>query len=350
MIKQRFILSHHRSPGDIMCLTSLMRDIHLTYPGQYETDFNTTVTPIWDNNPYVTKLWNHDKKRPQLHKPNTQMISCTYGKGLREQARETIHFCAYFHRDFERQTGIKVPCHKPHGELFLSEYEKKTPPVNGRYWLILSGGKSDYPIKVWYSKYFQEVADELGRLGFGVVQTGANSKGHWHPRLEGNHVIDLVGWGSFREFVQQIYHADGVICGVTAAMHMAAALHKPCVVTGGGREAYWWEAYSNEHQGFGPIASGKHPMPHRYLHTIGLLECCQYHGCWRNKVVKISADTSLCKYPIINPEMPVPKCMMMITPTHVMNAVRSYYYDGSVQPPPGTLIEQEVLSLRKTAG
>lgn len=308
-----------------------MRDIHVAYPGEFETDFNTTVTPIWENNPYVTKLWNHNTKAPSILSADTRMIACQYQRGLKEQNTETIHFCSYFHRDFEKQTGIKVPLSLPHGDLHLSSHEQTTPPVNGRYWLMLTGGKSDFTIKVWHTKYFQEVSDRLGDMGLGVVQAGAAQKGHWHPKLTGEHVINLCGWGGFREFLQQIYHAEGVICGVTAAMHIAAAFHKPCIVIAGGREAWWWEAYVNENKGLG-IGSGKHPMPHRFLHTIGLLDCCKHHGCWKNKVVPLANDKLICTQPIITPEMPIARCMQMITPEHVMTAVSSYYTDGSLPP------------------
>ena len=318
-----------------------MRDIHLTYPGEFETDFHTTVTPVWDNNPYVTKLWDHNAKSPKIKQPGTQMITCQYGRGIREQNHETIHFCAYFHRDFEKQTGIKVPLHRPHGDIHLSEHEKTVSPVNGRYWLILTGGKSDFTIKVWHTKHFQEVSDRLGAMGLGVVQTGADHKTHWHPKLTGSHVIDLCGWGGFREFVQQIYHADGVICGVTAAMHIAAALGKPCVVIGGGREAWWWEAYCRENRGLGESRKLL-TVPHRFLHTIGLLECCKYAGCWRNKVVPLGNDKLLCYKPIMTPEMPVAECMMMITPDVVESAVLSYYYDGTLVPPESTAIHDDL--------
>jgi hypothetical protein len=329
--KRRFILAHHRSPGDLVCLTALARDIHLTYPGQFELDFNTTVAPIWANSPYITKLWNHDPKQPVMRLPDTQMITCNYGKGIKEQNHETIHFCGYFHRDFKLQTGIDVPLHFPYGDIHLSEKEKQERPIEGRYWLLLTGGKSDFTIKVWQTDYFQEVSDRLGEMGLGVVQTGANHGGHWHPKLTGDHVIDLVGWGSFREWVQQIYHAEGVICGVTGAMHMAAALQKPCVVIAGGREAWWWEAYVRENKGLGE-ARHKLQMPHRFLHTIGLLDCCKYAGCWRNKVVAIGGDKSVCKRPVITSRMPIAECMQMITPNHVMDAVMSYYTDNSLPP------------------
>ncbi len=330
-MKRKFILSHHRSPGDLVCLTALMRDIHLTYPGEFETDFNTTVTPVWANSPYITRLWNHNHSRPAVTSPGAKMITCQYNQGLKDQNKESIHFCGYFHRDFEKQTGIRVPLHLPHGDLHLSPAEIATPPVKGRYWLMLTGGKSDFTIKVWHTKYFQEVADQLQGLGLGVVQTGADFKTHWHPKLTGEHVIDLCGWGGFREFVRQIYHAEGVICGVTAAMHIAAALHKPCVVVAGGREAWWWEAYVSQNTGLGE-ARHKLQVPHRFLHTIGLLDCCKHHGCWRNKVVPLGGDPSICLQPIHTPEMPIARCMQIITPEHVMDAVKSYYTDHSLPP------------------
>ena len=313
-------------------MTSLVRDIQLVYPGQFEIDVDTTVKPIWENNPHITRLWNHDSKNPRIEKPGAKFIKCQYGTGIREQNSETIHFAAYFHRDFKKQTGIDVPCQLPYGDIHLTEEEKNTPPVEGRYWLILTGGKSDFTIKVWHNKYFQEVVDRLGDMGVGVVQTGANHGGHWHPEITGDHVISLVGWGGFRQFIQQIYHAEGVICGVTAAMHIAAALHKPCVVIAGGREAWWWEAYVNENRGFGPVASGNVPVPHQFLHTIGLLDCCKHHGCWKNKVVQLGKDKMLCKRPIQTPEMPIAECMQMITPDHVMEAVMRNYTDGTLPP------------------
>lgn len=347
--KKRFILAHKRSPGDIVCLTALVRDIHLTYPGEFEIDVNTTVKPIWDNNPWLTPLWNRNARNPAVSYPDVKMLNCQYGKGIWEQNHETVHFITYFHRDFRRQTGIEVKCHYPYGDIHLSDEEKSTPPVQGRYWLMMAGGKSDFTIKVWYGPWFQEVADRLGRLGLGVVQSGASFRGHWHVPLKGDNVIDLVGVGGFRHWLQQIYHADGVICGVTGAMHIAAALQKPCVVIAGGREAWWWEAYVRENKS---LQQCENPLrvPHRFLHTIGQLDCCRNHGCWKNKVVKINKDPMVCKRPVQLPEMPQAECMQMITPDTVMAAVCSYYYDGTLAPPPGTLLEQDVQALWRQSG
>ena len=108
-----------------------------------------------------------------------------------------------------------------------------------------------------------------GRIPF--VQCG--EQGHWHPRLA--HVIDLVGRTTTREFVRLMYHAEGVLCPVTFAMHLAAAVptragrppHRPCVVVAGGREPPHWEAYPH----------------HQFLHTVGMLSCCADGGCWKSR-------------------------------------------------------------------
>jgi hypothetical protein len=311
-------------------LTTLIRDIHLTYPGQFELDVDTTCGDLWRHNPHITRLWNHNTKKPQLTKPKTTFLKLTYGEGIRVQNTETVHMAAYFHRNFKKQTGIDVPVQLPYGDLHLSEEEKTVPLVTGRNWVVLSGGKTDATVKVWRPDYFQSVTDGLLAMGLGVVQAGGNDSGHWHPELKG--ALNLVGQTNLRDFIRLIYHADGVICGVTAAMHIAAALGKPCVTIGGGREAWWWEAYVNENSGFGPVASGNIPMPHEYLHTIGLMDCCRHHGCWKNKVIPLNNDKLLCKRPIYLPGQAVAECMNIITPELVLESVMKYYKDQSLPP------------------
>jgi hypothetical protein len=132
-----------------------------------------------------------------------------------------------------------------------------------------------------------------------------------------------------------MYHASGVLCPVTFAMHLAAAVeinpkrcktkNRPCVVVAGGREPSTWESYTH----------------HRYLHTMGSLDCCDSGGCWKSRCMKVGdgdkKDTeNLCIYPTpINlsfkmPNSPnletlyVPKCMNMIKPHDVISAIESY--------------------------
>ncbi len=322
-MSRKFVLVHNRSPGDIVVLTALVRDLKLAHP-EFQLGVDTTCKDLWRHNPHVTLDWLHQKNKSDI-----TFVKCDYSVGIREQNRETVHFIPWFHRDFKTQTSINVPLTKPFGDLHLSDEERNVSLLNGRYWVTISGGKSDFTIKPWRVSYLQEVVNRVvEKLGVGVVQIGSTDSGHWHPPLD--NVVNLVGRSNLRDMLRLIQHAEGVICGVTGAMHMAAALEKPCVVFGGGREAWWWEAYVNENKGFGNM-SGTFKVPHRYLHTIGLLSCCRHHGCWRNKVVKINDDKSVCEYPVLGPQ-PIALCMDMITPDHVWEAVQSYYKDGTLAP------------------
>lgn len=336
-MSRKFVLMHNRAPGDITVLTALARDLKLTHP-EFEIDVDTTCGDLWRNNPHLTPGLKKNTK------PGIEFIKCQYGKGIREQNTETIHFLSYFHRDFKEQTGLDIPLQHPIPDLHLSQEERDVSLIDGRYWAVISGGKSDFTAKVWHTPKLQEVCNRIvDRLGVGVVQMGSTDTGHWHPPI--NNALRLVGQTNLRDMLRLIYHSDGVICGVTAAMHMAAALGRPCVVFAGGREAWWWEAYVNENIGFGPVASGKLQVPHRFLHTIGLLDCCQAHGCWKNKVVKINEDNSLCKYPVQHPGQAVPLCLDMLSADHVWEAVQSYYRDGTLAPSTGGIVgEHQQLS------
>lgn len=324
-VPRRFVFIHKRAPGDIVVLTALVRDIALTYPGEFEIGVDTTFPAVWNNNPYVVPL-KDIKGRGQA-----KWLHLTYGQGLRDQTSETVHFLSYFHRDFARQAKIEVPLTLPYPDIHLSAAEENASPVQGRYWVFLSGGKSDFTAKVWGTAAWKQTAESLLALGIPLVQVGAADKGHWHPEIPG--VLNLVGRTSPRDWIRLIRHADGVICGITGAMHIAAALQRPCVVIAGGREAWWWEAYVRENAGLGGLQTAqKLNVPHRYLHTIGMLDCCKTHGCWKNKVLPLNNDPSLCKYPIIQPGQAVPKCLDMITPEHVVEAVMSYYEDRTLPP------------------
>jgi hypothetical protein len=306
-------------------MTALVRDVALTHPGQCEIAVDTNAAALWENNPYVVPL------RQLKQRGAVQYVKLTYGQGLRDQNYETVHFLAYFHRNFEVQTRVRVPLTLPYPDLHLSPEERAQRPVEGRYWVFLSGGKSDFTAKVWGAQAWRQTAQELISLGVPLVQVGAATQGHWHPEVPG--ALNLVGQTSLRDWVRLLYHADGVICGVTGAMHLAAALQRPCVVLAGGREAWWWEAYVRENAGLGGLQTAqKLEVPHRYLHTIGQLDCCLARGCWKNKVLPLNGDMSVCKYPIIQPGQAVPKCLDMITPEHVVEAVMSYYEDRTLPP------------------
>jgi len=162
-----------------------------------------------------------------------------------------------------------------------------------------------------------------GRIQF--VQVG--EKGHHHPPLKG--VIDLRGRTDLRQLVRLVHHADGVLCGVTLLMHLAAAVetrpgrakNRACVVVAGGREPPNWEAYPH----------------HQFLHTVGALWCCDHGGCWKSRITPLGdgdekdGEQHLC----VDPVGGLPRCMDMITPEQVIDRVELYLRGGATRPRPG---------------
>jgi hypothetical protein len=175
------------------------------------------------------------------------------------------------------------------------------------------------------------VVDFLTSMGLDVVQCGAQAgrPAPWNPELRG--VVDLVGRTGVREYFRLIAHADGVLCTITSAMHIAAAFERPCVVWAGGREEPWWEGYVNDYGAFGPQAAPVR-VPHRYLHTGGMLPCCEKNFCWKNKVVPEGKDRSLCRLPVTVAGQAVAKCQALIPPEKVIEGVLGYYADGTLPP------------------
>jgi hypothetical protein len=328
--------------GDTVCLSAFVRDLHLAYPGQYRTALSGNYRSFWENSPHVFR---GEQPRGQLYTPE-------YLEGIRAAGRGVkVHFLSWFHRDFETKFGIKVPVRFPHGDVHLSEKERQDRPFPGlRYWLVNAGGKLDMTAKVWHTARYQAVVDRLAALGVPCVQTGADMRKHFHPRLA-NCPSAIGKTDSIRKLFSLVYHAEGVVCGITGLMHLAAAFKKPCVVIAGGREEPWWEGYVNSWHdtAFGPKCPPVDPE-HRFLHTIGLLDCGVGNlakGCWRDRAVPVErADLTnarqkekLCRLPLRLPDQSVPQCMQMIEVDHVVEAVMSYYERGElppVGPPKGT--------------
>ncbi len=248
---------------------------------------------------------------------------------IHQSNQRPYHFLHGYHQYLEQKLSVSIPVSQFCGDVHLSEEEKQAPPPHAEkgipehFWIVIAGGKYDFTAKWWNPQSYQAVVDALsGRVAF--VQCG--EEGHWHPRLSG--VIDLVGQTTLRQLVQLIYHADGVLCPVTLAMHLAAAVptkrdrprHRAAVVVAGGREPPHWEAYP----------------AHQFLHTLGALPCCHHGGCWKSRCQTVGDGDlkdryDLCQAPVqVSPELQIPKCMTMITPQDVIRRIELYYEGGAL--------------------
>ncbi len=320
-------LRMHQALGDAVCLTALARDLKLQHP-QYRVALDVNWRPVWAYN-----------TRAELSSdPKAQRVEIGYTTGVQaSKAGRPVHLIRALADALHAKTGVRVLPTVPRGELFLTPEEAEVSPVSGRYWVVFAGGKLDMTVKHWHTARYQGVVNRLRAYGVRVVQAGSAGVGHVHPPLA--NVLPAVGrTENPRDLFRLIKHADGVICGVTAASHIAAALDRPCVVIAGGREEPSFFGYTNAYlaEAFGPACKPV-AVEHKVLHTVGLLHCCGDRGCWRKRTVPIDAKDvgrkdRICLEPVRDGEHPVARCMDMIDVEHVVEAVMSYYEDGMLPP------------------
>ncbi|MDB6032922.1 MAG: ADP-heptose:LPS heptosyltransferase-like protein [Verrucomicrobiales bacterium] len=314
---RKVILKCNYSAGDIVMLTASVRDLNRRYPGKFQVDIRTPFSPIWEHNPYITPLDEND--------PQVETIECSYPL-INLSNAVPLHCLHGFAAFLSERLGASIPLTEFKGDIFLSNEEKnwmsQVHELTGQdtpFWIIVAGGKFDVPIKWWDKERYQEVVDHFrGRIQF--VQVGDST--HYHPELSG--VIDLRGRTGMRQLIRLVYHAQGVLCPVTALMHLAAAVEikhstpqqkRACVVVAGGREPAHWEAYPN----------------HQFIHTNGALSCCLQGGCWKSRVVPLhdgdKRDQNLCLDVV---DKKLPRCMDMITAQHVINRIEWYFQGGAL--------------------
>lgn len=315
---KNIMFNNKLSLGDVVVCTAAIRDLHKAHPGKFKTGYIGTASALFEHNPYI-----HDfggdlggvetirLEYPAIHTSNSR----------------PIHFIEAYHEFLSDRLGVKIPVTDFKGDIHLSGEERQwTNQVESivkydiPFWIILSGGKFDFTCKWWGADNYQKVVDTLKEEVL-FVQVGCDA--HNHPPLKG--VIDLRDKTNVRQLVRLVHHSSGVLCPVTGMMHMAAAVPcrsgnfptRPCVVVAGGREPVSWEHYPS----------------HQFLHTQGMLPCCHSGGCWRSRVEPLNdgskQDNSLCKIPEATSFGVIPKCMDMIKPDDVVNAIRKYIYGGA---------------------
>ncbi len=312
------------SPGDILMLTAAVRDLHLSHPGKFRTAVETPCPALWENNPYVSDF--------AADEPDVRTIECHYPI-IHESNEGPYHFIHGYRLDLEAQLGVKIRATKFRGDIhfrvdelaWMSMVHEHFTGWDSPFWLICTGGKKDYTAKWWIPEFAQEVVDHFrDRIQF--VQFGGVGENHHHPPLSG--VINLAGQTDLRMLMRLIYHASGVVCPVTFAMHLAAATpgkpglppRKPCVVTAGGREPSTFTAYTN----------------HIYLHANGQLPCCPSGGCWKSRTVALEdgdpKDRQLCVNRVDFNGRKVQRCMHdLVTAADVIRAIERYHVGGALR-------------------
>lgn len=330
----RLVIRNTQSPGDILVLSAALRDLHIAHPGMYETD-------IWVSKGAEHIYW-HNSDITTIHgtrPPHGLKHFVAHYPLIKQSNQQRKHFLWGFHEYFNQKLGTKAKLTEFRPKLVMSQEEVEERPFEEPYWVFLSGGKKDFPAKIWNQRWWQDVISATkGDINW--VQCGGGSANHIMHDAKRGIFTNMVAQTNCREFIRLIYHSEGVVCAVTFAMHIAAALNKPCVVIAGGREPWWWEAYNHENRRANMrVADPKWEpppdddfVPHRFLHTIGKLDCCRNHGCWRSKV---TGRGSVCSNVVTHNGQPMPKCLAMITPEKVIEAIYSYkHLSSTVSAPP----------------
>ena len=153
---RRLILRSYQSPGDVLMLTAAVRDLHLAFPGQYQTDVRTSASAIWEHNPYLTPLNECDA--------NVEILDMHYPLVHSSNTRP-YHFIHGFPQYLEQKLGVRIPLTAFHGDIHLSDLERERLPSqlgitnNQRFWTTewVVGDKT-------YQHTIGEGVDELAEI------------------------------------------------------------------------------------------------------------------------------------------------------------------------------------------
>lgn len=308
---QKLILVNDLAPGDILLTSIAIRSIHKAHPNRYITDVRSPANELFLNNMYITPITNQnpEEEREVIEKlkknehlgpqmSNGIIYVIAHYPEIHRSGMTGSHFTDGHRLFLAKQLGIDIPATGMQPELYLTDGEKLDRfGIGCRYWVINAGIKDDYTLKQY--PYYQEVVNILkDQITF--VQIGHNA--HNHKPLDG--VIDMRGKTNLRQLASLIYNADGVITCISLPMHLAACWNKPCVVPAGAREGTRWELYPNQ----------------QFLYMNGCMSCSNENGdgCWKSRINDCINKT----------EHGHAKCMAMIEPYMVADAVMNYYEGG----------------------
>lgn len=331
----------HLAVGDTLMMTCAIRDLKAAYSDRYLIKVDTTAQHIWDNNPHLSTF-----DEPDL------IVKIGPKKATQSSHTSGLHYANGFRVSIEDNLNLHIPQGHIKPDLHLSDEEKKDRWIDGRYWIIVAGGKPDFGTKIWPASNWQQVVEHFAQYTF--VQLGETK--HDHPELKGPNVINLIGQTQhpdtgIRDLLKLFYHCEGSMGLVSMQMHLAAAFDKACVVVAGAREPASYEQYNH----------------HRFLHNQGAMRCkndCDNCKNLENKKCSIHPETfsdyhknkMLClNYDSIDPSKlfirscwkstlegctnlvpfggpQVPKCIAMIKPEDVIRALNAYYEGGALPP------------------
>jgi ADP-heptose:LPS heptosyltransferase len=293
---EKIVFKNRQAFGDILTFTCAVRDFKAAFP-ETEVGVISTAMHIWDHNPHI----NHQLK-DQKH-----ILEVGPGFLTNKSNLWNLHMANAFRLDIENKTGLNFPQGPIRPDIWMTQEEYNRPPIiEGPYWLFIYGGEPGWPTKQYHR--WQEVINIL-KDDIKIVQLGV--KGHPYPHLE--NVIDFIGKtedrnSGIRDLFNLFLHAQGSLGLVSMHMHLSACFNNPCVVVAAAREPAWFTNY------FG----------HQYVQTNGTMFCSEKTACWACKMEG-------CKNQVEFGEKKIPKCVSIIEPEEIAEAVRKYYKGGRLE-------------------
>lgn len=318
---RKILLVNEQPAGDCVLLAYAATSLHQAYGHLFQVDVETEHPEIFEglyDSGVLTRFDRADK--------GVMPLRADY---------ETIHQSnqrAYFYlngmlHDLSLALRLPIPPCEHTGFLTIRDEEQgwlSAPrEILGEdvpYWVVNAGYKTDYTAKQWSFEEYQQLVDMFPETVF--VQVGLKHKDHEHAQLRGNNVISLVGKTDLRQLIRLVWNSFGVIspCSLLMLLGFAIPPHprfgrrsRANIAIGGGREPNHWQQGPNVH----------------YLHTCGMLDCCDYGGCWKSRTRPLgdgnSKDEELCVYPVELPNgQTIGRCMSMITAEDVGRALKRY--------------------------
>jgi ADP-heptose:LPS heptosyltransferase len=111
--------------------------------------------------------------------------------------------------------------------LRMRDVPERYPLPFSRYVVVHPG--ATVSARAWYPDRNADLVRRLRSDGFNVVVTGGRDESTLTAYVAGTHALDLGGRTTFAEFAAIVRNAGAVICGNTAAAHVAAAVGTPVV-------------------------------------------------------------------------------------------------------------------------
>lgn len=336
-LPRRIIFHNRQAIGDILMFTCAIRDFKRAFP-DVEVQVRSTAMHIWDFNKHLNReTWvnavdplrfKSGKNKPtpaEMESLNRQAIEVAIkedkpvliyigpGKLTNASNRKDLHFANAYRISMETMLGVQISQGPIRPDIYMTESEYTAPPIiEPPYWLITAGEKGDWTCKTFPFAKWQEVVEKLPQIKF--VQLGA--KGHKHPQLRGDNVVNFIGETQNPNFgIRMLFNlfnnCEGSMGLVSFQMHLAAAFNKPCITIAGARE---------------PVHFTRYPGQGGYLATDGCLPCTKNSkdvptACWYCKIER-------CPYHNKYEGQEVPLCADLITSDDVVSAVLRYYNGG----------------------